>query len=285
MAAGADVHPSRDRFARVVAICTVLTTLAAAGIGYLAARTIRGTGSAKVDALQVSLDSLARQVEANRAAQLQYDRFVRAQSERRRAANARSERLLLGGDDRRLRLEERRWESLARRTDFISARIARAQGVAPITPDGRDGPRQDPSFPTRFLARHTTFGGQRLFALRDAANEQAARRSAQISAYSVTLAMFAIAVFLFGFSLTPDGRLRGGLFAGTAGVLVATGAVIAAVAGLGDRPATPEAAADAYARGTVALATRASRDPGTSAVRTRTSAWHWTSGSTAATCC
>ena len=135
---------------------------------------------------------------------------------------------------------------------MVSARIARTQGVAAITLDGRDGPRQDEAFPDRFFARHTTFGGQRAFALRDAANEQDAKRSEQISAYSVTLAMFAIAVFLFGFSLTPEGRVRGGLFAGTAGALAVTGALIALVAGLGEQDAPAPEAADAYANGMVA---------------------------------
>ncbi len=247
-----DSSPARERFTRVVAVCTVLTTLAAAGIGYLEARAIRGSGSADADALQLSLDSLAHQVEASRAAELQYDRFIRAQRQRRRAVNARAERLLLGGDERRLRLEEHRWEDLARRTDVVSARIARTQGVAAITPGSRDGPRRDEAFPDRFFARHTTFGGQRAFALRDAANEQDAKRSEQISAYSVTLAMFAIAVFLFGFSLTPEGRVRGGLFAGTAGALAVTGALIALVAGLGEQDAPAPEAADAYANAMVA---------------------------------
>jgi tetratricopeptide (TPR) repeat protein len=247
--------PLGDRFARVVAVCTVLTTLAAAGIGYLEARALGGSGTADADAQQLSLDSLARQVEATRAAELQYDRFVRAQRQRRRAENARAERVLGGGDRARLRLEERRWERLARRTDLVSGRIARAQGVAAITPDGRDSPGQDPLFPARFFARHTTYGGERAFALRDAANEQDEDRSEQISAYSVTLAMFAIAVFLFGFSLTPEGRRRGGIFAGTAGLLAITGAVVALVAGLREPQLAPEAAADHYAQGMVALET------------------------------
>jgi tetratricopeptide (TPR) repeat protein len=245
-----------DPFARVVAICTVLATLLAAAVGYLDARTARATGGAKVGALELSLNSLASQVEARRAAELQYDRFAQAQRARQRAANARQERLVVGADPRAHALEERRWEWLAKETDRHSALIARAQGVSALTPRGRDGPREDPNFPTRFFARHTTFDGERLLALRDAANEQEAERGAQGSGYSVTLAMLAIAVFLFGFSLTPEGRLRGRLFAGTAIALSIAGIVNAAAAWLRDTDLASDAAAAAYARGVVALQTQ-----------------------------
>jgi tetratricopeptide (TPR) repeat protein len=250
---------THDRFARIVAICTVITTLAAAGVAYIGARTVRGSGDAKVDSVQMSLDSLADQAEANRAANLQYERFALAQEDRRAAINARSDRLLLGGDRQRLRIAERRREWLAERTDLVSAQIARATGVSSISLEGRDGPVGDPMFPTRFFARHTTYGSQRLLAIRDASNAQDAARSHRISAYAVTLAMFATAVFLFGFSLTPEGRVRGALFARAAGLLVAVGAVITIAAGFGSPPPAPAAAADAYADGRVALETG---DPG-----------------------
>jgi tetratricopeptide (TPR) repeat protein len=247
--------PDRDRFARVVAILTVVTTLAAAGVAYIGARTIRGSGDAKVDSVQMSLDSLADQAEAKRAANLQYERFAVAQQDRRAAINSRSDRLLLGGDTERLRIAERRREWLADRTDLVSAQIARATGVSAITLEGRDGPVGDQLFPTRFFARHTTFGSQRLLAIRDASNAQDAARSHRISAYAVTLAMFATAVFLLGFSLTPEGRVRGGLFAGAAGILVVGGAVVTIASGFGSPPPAPAEAADAYAEGRVALET------------------------------
>jgi tetratricopeptide (TPR) repeat protein len=246
---------STDRFARIVAICTVVTTLAAAGIGYLEARTISGSGGAKVDAQQLSLDSLARQVDATRAANLQFDRFGIAEQDRLAAMTARSDRLLLPGSHRRLALAEHRREWLAKRTDRVSAQIASTYGAAAITLTGRDGPTQDPHFPDRFFARHTTFGEQRVLAIRDAANEQDAQRAHRISAYTATLAMFGIAVFLFGFSLTPEGRRRGVLFSSTAVGLVVLGASVAIVASAEGRPAPPDAAADAFADGEVALVT------------------------------
>jgi hypothetical protein len=164
--------PPHDRFARVVAVCTVLTTLCAAAVGYIDARTARATEGDKVGALELSLNSLASQVEAWRAAELQYDRFTRVQRARRKAINARQQRLVTAGDDAALRLEEQRWEWLTRRFERTSARIARAQGTSPLTLGGRDGPTKDPGFPLRYFARYTTFGDEQLLALRDAANEQ-----------------------------------------------------------------------------------------------------------------
>ncbi|NUT56306.1 MAG: hypothetical protein HOQ03_10020, partial [Thermoleophilia bacterium] len=243
-----------DRFARFVAVCTVLTTLAAAGVGYVSARAARDSGGDKVGALQLSLDSLARQIEANRAAYLQLDRFTLAQKLRREAMNARSERLLFQRDERALTLEERRNEWLADRIERVSGQLARATGVSALTLNGRDGPATDKiAFPSRYLARNTTLDEQRLLALRDTTNEQELSRSRRLSAYSVTLALFAIAVFLFGFSLTPEGRIRGGLFAGTAGVLAIAGMLVTVGAGLRGPPDPPPQAAEAYARGSVAI--------------------------------
>ena len=246
---------SHDRFASVVAICTVLTTLCAAAVGYVDARTARATEGSKVGALELSLDSLASQVEAWRATELQYDRFVQAQRARREAVNLRQQRLVTANNDPALRLEERRWEWLARRFERTSTRIAREQGTTPLTPAGRDGPETDPNFPAQYYARYTTLGGELLLAQRDAANEQETARAGQRSSLAVTLAVFGIAVFLFGFSLTPEGRRRGQLFARTAGALAVAAAINAGAASLRETAAAPDAAAASYAHGMVALET------------------------------
>jgi hypothetical protein len=65
--------------------------------------------------------------------------------------------------------------------------------------------------------------------------------------------VFGIAVFLFGFSLTPEGRRRGRLFAGTAGALAVAGAINAGAASLRETAVAPDAAAASYAHGMVAL--------------------------------
>ena len=64
--------------------------------------------------------------------------------------------------------------------------------------------------------------------------------------------MLAIAVFLFGYSLTPHGRPRRRLFAGTASIFVAIAATNALVTSLNPPKAPPKAAAEAYAEGQVA---------------------------------
>src|SRR3954471_363670 len=64
--------------------------------------------------------------------------------------------------------------------------------------------------------------------------------------------MLAIAVFLFGYSLTPHGRPRRRLFAGTASVFVVVAATNALLVSLNPPKEPPKAAAEAYAEGQVA---------------------------------
>ncbi len=123
-----------------------------------------------------------------------------------------------------------------------------------------EGPNQDPSFPTRYLADDRR-EGYRLDALREAANTEAAAGEKQFTRYAVSLASLAVVVFLLGYSLTPHGRAHRKLYAGVAGVILA-GASLWGIyaAARGPATASPESAA-AYADGRVAL-DRAETDAG-----------------------
>ena len=113
-------------------------------------------------------------------------------------------------------------------------------------------PQQDPSFPNRFT-QLTQWSSYRLTALRDAANQQADAAEAQSVHYAAILTMLAVAVFLFGYSLTPQGRSRRRLFSTVAGSFVLVAGVWALFQALSPVQKPPDAAATAFANGEVQL--------------------------------
>jgi hypothetical protein len=92
-----------------------------------------------------------------------------------------------------------------------------------------------------------------LSARRDAANEQADAAENRFVHFTAALTLFAVAVFLFGYSLTPQGQRRRNLFVRVAAGFVVAGGIWALVHVLAGSPQPPEAAAVAYADGQVAL--------------------------------
>ena len=114
------------------------------------------------------------------------------------------------------------------------------------------GPDQDPNFPARYLAdnRRETY---LLEARRDGASMEAESAEKQFTKLAVGLTLFAVSVFLLGFSLSVYGKPHRHLFATVAGVFVVGATVWCAYAAIrGPHAGNPEAAA-AYADGRVAL--------------------------------
>jgi hypothetical protein len=115
------------------------------------------------------------------------------------------------------------------------------------------GPDQDLAFPRAYFAQ-ASWNAERLTALRDAALERSADREGQSVAYTITLSMFGVAIFLFGFTLTPQGRARARLFSWTASGMVAFALLYGGYEALHTAGhAHDEAAAVHYADGIVAL--------------------------------
>ena len=92
-----------------------------------------------------------------------------------------------------------------------------------------------------------------LTALRDASNQASDDAEAQFVHYAAALTMLAVAVFLFGYSLTPQGRIRRLLYSRVAGGLVLVAGGWALVQALSPVTTPPAAAASAFANGEVAL--------------------------------
>src|SRR4051812_25460946 len=245
-------HAHGDRFGRAIAIITVLATLCAAWTAVLQANAIRQHDEAAARAQELASETLGARSRSEGAARVQLERFELAEQQRARAALARQELLFApAADAGELRTQERRWESIAKETDRQSEFIAHADHAKPLLAASEFGPSSDRTFPLRYLAqsRHEAYV---LAAERAGANRKASRAENQYTRFAVSFTMLAIAVFLFGYSLTPHGRPRRRLFAGTASIFVVVAATNALVVSLNPPREPPKAAAEAYAEGQVA---------------------------------
>jgi hypothetical protein len=121
----------------------------------------------------------------------------------------------------------------------------------PINGSGPDGPAQDPWFPTRYLADNRQLSYE-LQAQGLLSSENAQEEERQFTRFGVSLTMFATAVFLFGFALSPYGRTHRHLYC-TGAVLLVIGSTTWATYALVNSPSSPAPqAATAYAAGRVA---------------------------------
>ncbi len=258
---GEDEHSHHDGYGRLVAIATVVATLIATVVAFAQASALRTHD--RVDARAERYGALALEAaSADRGrAQVQIDRLDLLSAQVRTADNA-SLFQQFGTASTATRLTAARWNAIALQTEADTVTIANTQGVPyicspsiqPHCPavNASYSPEQDPRFPSRYIQR-SEFAGYRLTALRDAANQQADDAEAQFVHYAAALTMLAVAVFLFGYSLTPQGRARRGLYAKVASSFVAVASVWALFQALSPVSTPPDAAATAFANGEVAL--------------------------------
>jgi tetratricopeptide (TPR) repeat protein len=243
-----------DGYSRLIAVVIVFTTLLAAATALLQAEALRRDDEAAVRAERLTAQSLGARVKAQSGAELQYQRFQLAETQRRRASNARQLALFANTNTREQQLAEARWTRVADRTDEGTSRMAKQLGFAPITAGAADGPEKDPAFPNRYNRRYER-DSIYLDALKDGANAEGDRAEEQFTSYAVSLTLFAVAVFLLGYSLTPAGARQRRLFAFTAGAFVSAGAIFAAVTAIDGPERKPDEAAAAFADGATAAAT------------------------------
>lgn len=256
-------HQKHDRFARFIPIATVLTTLIAALVAFAQASSL--SLHDRADARAEEYGALALNAAAvNRGkAEVQIDRFNLLTRELRAANNA-SLFQQFGNDTPAARLEPPRWRAAAAQTEADTAAIATSERIAFIcspslqkhcsSVNASYSPQQDPSFPNRFM-QQTQWSSYRLTALRDASNQQADGAEAQSVHYAAILTMLAVAVFLFGYSLTPQGRARRRLYSTVAGGFVLIAGAWALVQALSPVEKPSDAAATAFANGRVQLET------------------------------
>ncbi len=240
-----------DRFGRVVSIAIVLVTLLAATTAWLQAVAGRADDEAAVRAERLASQTLGTVARSKSLAELRIQREQLADERARRAVALRRQSAYGIGDPAEARALERGWRQAAAATRRATDRIAAEEGIPPL--EGDLSADSDPAFPNAYL---TAAGreGTRLSSLRDAANREGDRAEAQVGAFGVALAAFAISVFLLGYSLTPYGKRNRRLFAG-AGIAIAAAASVWTLANVLDGPdRPPEEAAAHFADASVAIA-------------------------------
>ena len=242
-------------FGRFVAICTVVTTLAGGVVGYVQSTASRSGNRAGSDAERLSVRSNAERERNLQLAYAVYDRFALWREQQAELANLTQRRLGLTSPpaDPTLRAQEATIRTVAADTRRSISALARDHGLPDLTRAADFAPQGDPYFPSRFLAAAER-RGVRLAALRDAAEEEESRWGADAASYLAVLTMFAVALYLFGFSLTPHAELRG-IFVGAGLVLLVVGTAWAAMSYSTVPTRAPPAAAAEFATGHVAMRT------------------------------
>ena len=249
---------------RLVAVMTVLVTLAAAATGYMQATALRDHAESAVRAERLAALAVDVAAGSNEQVQVQIDRYrtwARSNSRHgnrpggsrpggsashrpRRATRGRSRgprrfpRML--GADRPVR-----WPPLP----VICSPKLDGRGCGAGAQFSRD---RDKSFPTRY-EQAAQWEGYRLLGLREAANQQADAAEGRFAHLAAALTMLVVAVFLFGYSLTPQGRERRALFSSVATAFALVGIGWAMFHGLRGTERPPPSAAVAFAYGEVAL--------------------------------
>jgi hypothetical protein len=282
-----EILEEHDRFGRRLAVAIVLATLAAAVVAYLQANSVLRHAEAASRAEQWATLAASARSRAENAAQIQLARARLAHEDRVRAQHALAKRLMgVGGNARALRREERGWRSLAANVEERSSRIAERMehqfelareverealpNVDPdehVTADCEHAPedaggappplrkRLNPNVDFAPVGRYLASSRReeyRFDALRGAATHEAETAEKQFTRYAVSLAMFAVAVFLFGYAMTPFGHRYRRLYAVAAGC-VAVGSALWGVYSFARGPEHPSPrAAAAYADGRVA---------------------------------
>ncbi len=242
----------RDPRSKRIAFCAVLTTMLAAVVGYAQSEASKDSGASSIAAQQLSAAAVAEADRSIEQVYLQLEYYVRQQLHLRGAALDQELERFSSLPDGELRLDQRNQEALAQVAHRRAALIGQSKTSAatPITEASVDGPNKDPLFPTRYFAANRR-SAVALVARSDAATAYADDRGSQVAAYVAILAIFAVAVYLYGFSLSEHGTPNR--------PLLATAATALALFGLGwgihtalQTPSRPDdRAAEAYAEGEV----------------------------------
>jgi tetratricopeptide (TPR) repeat protein len=236
----------RERFARILAVLIVISTLGVATVEYLHSLADRSADHAGTDAQVIGVQRQGETVRADDSARTQVAAFAAGAEENARAGNAFQQFLLPSvaegsAQANLLKLEETRWTDLAALTGQLTD----------IKANGNTAPAQDPRFPNLELtASHHE--SDRLFALQDAANQLRGEWQTRVGYLSVILTLFAVAIYLFGLSLTLQARVRR-MLVGLGLLLVAVGSVWTVSLQFSSPSAAPEDAATAYADGMAAM--------------------------------
>jgi hypothetical protein len=248
------------RYGRLIAVAVVLTTLVAALVAFAQASALRTHDQADARAESDGALALSTAAIGRGKADAQIARF-NLLTQQFRQADAASLFQQWGTASPQTHLAAVRWQDIAKQTESDTSAIAASEHIPFIcsptlqtncsATNASYSPEQDPQFPNRYMQR-SQWPAYYKTAQRDAANEQADDAESKFVNYAAALTMLAVAVFLFGYSLTPQGQARRILYSRVAGVFVLVAGLWALVQVLTPISAPPNAAATAFADGKVA---------------------------------
>jgi tetratricopeptide (TPR) repeat protein len=240
----------RDPFTRGMAIATVVATLLAGVTGFMLAIASRHSDANSFRAQQLAIQSMGELTATQQKAEADYETYTLAQEQRTRASNAEQHGLFnrQGTGLKESQLEQTRWEKLA----------AQTEKETPLSASSEFGPDADPLFPAKFFSSGDE-EAIRLSALQDAANAAGNDWQSQAVSYTAVITIFAVALYLFGLSLTL-GKESQRLFAGVGVGLVAIGFLWAMFILLTPPKPVADDAAKEFAEGQVGYETAASQE-------------------------
>ncbi|HEV3127837.1 MAG TPA: hypothetical protein VGY32_02580 [Solirubrobacteraceae bacterium] len=248
------------RYGKAIAVAVVVTTLIGALVAWGQVSALRSHDRADAQAERYAALSLTAAAIGRGQAQTQVDRFNLLTQEVRQADNA-SLFQRFGTSSKATDLLAKRWNSVAAQTEADTPGIARSQDVPYIcsrtfekscpAANATYSPDQDANFPAR-LQEAMQWSSYRLSALRDGANQRAEDGESKFVHYAAALTALAVAVFLFGYSLTPNGQPRRRLYSRTATTFVVVAGIYALVQALTPLSQPPDPAATAFANAEVA---------------------------------
>jgi tetratricopeptide (TPR) repeat protein len=251
----------KSHYGRNIAIATIVTTLIGALVAFAQAGAVQNHDRA--DARAETYGTLAGSASAIATGRADIQ-LQRLNDEYQAASQASTAELFqtYGTGTPTEQQTANSWGALLRQTESDSKAIAASQFLPFICSPVIDphcpaasalySPEEDPRFPTRYLqnALHHSYD---LGALREGANQAAEGYENQFVHFAACLTMLAVALFLLGYSLTPQGTTRRTLYAKVAGGLVTVASLWALILVLSAVTTPPAAAASAYANGEVAL--------------------------------
>ena len=250
-----------DRYGQLIAIATVLTTLIGACVAFAQAGALRTHDRADSARRRTARSPWRPQRSTSGMRTSFSDRLNLATAQVRYAANA-SLFQTYGTASKATALTATRWNTIASQTEADTAAIAKSEGIPYVCSPSIQphcpahaafySPEQDPRFPTRYV-QQSQRQAYVLTALRDASNQAADDAESHFVYYAAALTMLAVSVFLFGYSLTPQGRQRRLLYSRSAACLVLVAGVWALVQVLSPVTTPPAQAATSFANGEVSL--------------------------------
>jgi hypothetical protein len=247
-----DVWKAKGRFEVGVAILVVLSTLVAAGVGLLFAHASNQAEEASAAAGDRAVEAAENGLAADQRVDLALTHFMHWREHRARARSALEADIFDGAAG--AAAEARRWQRLAARSERSMRRALAAEdgGDLDIGDASAAGAELDTLFPARFRAlAHEDVHAE--VARRDAANSLSAEWGQRTASYAAILTLLAVALYLFGFALAPQGKRLRGLFAAVGTGLLCLGLIFGPVRALSSPGAPDDAAAVEFGRGLTAL--------------------------------